>query len=58
MFKNLILKMAINNVIKKMPKYKEQAKEIVEKNIDGILDKIEKEIETLLYNVIAKKENK
>lgn len=58
MFKKLILKLAINNIIKKMPKFKEQAKEIVEKNIDGFLDKAEKAIEALLLKAIAKKENK
>ena len=40
MFKRFILKIAIKNVIKSMPKFKEQAKEIVENNIDGILDRI------------------
>lgn len=58
MFKNLILKMAINNVIKKMPKYKLSAKEIVEKNIDGFLDRVEEDIKAILLNIIAKKENK
>ena len=58
MFKKLILKLAINNVIKQMPKYKLSAKEIVENNIDGILDRIEQDIEALLLNIIAKKENK
>jgi hypothetical protein len=41
-----------------MPKYKLSAKEIVEKNIDGILDRVEQDIEALLLNIIAKKENK
>jgi len=58
MFKKLILKIAINNIIKQMPKFKEQAKEIVEKNIDGILDKIEETIKDLLLKAVAKKENK
>ena len=58
MFKRFILKLAINNIIKQMPKYKEQAKEIVEQNIDGILDRIEEDIKALLLNIIAKKENK
>ena len=58
MFKKLILKIAINNVIKQMPKYKLSAKEIVEKNIDGILDKIEETIKDLLLKAVAKKENK
>lgn len=58
MFKKLILKLAINNIIKKMPKYKLSAKEIVEKNIDGILDKIEETIKDLLLKAVAKKENK
>jgi hypothetical protein len=58
MFKRLILKIAINNIIKQMPKYKLSAKEIVEKNIDGILDRVEQDIEALLLNIIAKKENK
>jgi hypothetical protein len=58
MFKKLILKLAINNIIKKMPKYKEQAKEIVGKNIDGFLDRVEEDIKALLLGIIAKKENK
>lgn len=58
MFKKLILKLAINNVIKQMPKYKLSAKEIVEKNIDGFLDRVEEDIKALLLNIIAKKENK
>lgn len=58
MFKRLILKLAIKNVIKKMPKYKLSAKEIVEKNIDGFLDRAEEAIEALLLKTIAKKENK
>jgi len=58
MFKKFILKLAINNVIKQMPKYKLSAKEIVEKNIDGFLDRVEEDIKALLLNIIAKKENK
>jgi len=58
MFKRFILKIAINNIIKQMPKFKEQAKEIVEKNIDGFLDRVEDDIKALLLNIIAKKENK
>jgi hypothetical protein len=58
MLKRLILKLAINNVIKQMPKYKLSAKEIVEKNIDGFLDRVEEDIKALLLNIIAKKENK
>lgn len=58
MFKKLILKLAINNVIKQMPKFKGQAKEIVENNIDGFLDRVEEDIKALLLNIIAKKENK
>lgn len=58
MFKKLILKLAINNIIKKMPEYKTQAKFIIENNIDSILDRIEEDIKNLLLNAIAKKENK
>jgi len=58
MFKRFILKIAINNIIKQMPKFKDQAKEIVEKNIDGFLDRVEEDIKALLLNIIAKKENK
>ena len=50
--------MAVNNVIKQLPKYKLTAKEIVENNIDGILDKIEESIKDILLKAIAKKENK
>lgn len=58
MFERLTLKLAIKNVIKKMPEYKLSAKEIVENNIDNILNKIEKTIAELLLKTIAKKENK
>lgn len=58
MFKKFILKLAINNVIKQMPKYKLSAREIVEKNIDGFLDRVEEDIKALLLGIIAKKENK
>ena len=58
MLKRLFLKFIVNDIIKKMPKYKLSAKEIVEKNIDGILDRIEEDIRALLLNIIAKKENK
>lgn len=58
MFKRFILKIAINNIIKQMPKYKLSAKEIVEKNIDGFLDRVEEDIKALLLNIIARKENK
>ena len=58
MFKKFILKLAINNIIKQMPKYKLSAKEIVEKNIDGFLDRVEEDIKALLLGIIAKKENK
>lgn len=56
--KKLVLKAAVNNVIKQLPKYKEEACEIVKNNIDGILDRIEEDIKALLLNAIAKKENK
>ena len=58
MFKRFMLKIAIKNIIKNMPKFKIQAKEIVENNIDGFLDRVEQDIEALLLNIIAKKENK
>ena len=58
MLKRLFLKFIVNDIIKKMPKYKLSAKEIVEKNIDGLLDRVEQDIEALLLNIIAKKENK
>lgn len=56
--KKLILKAAVNNAIKQLPKYKEEAKEIVEQNLDGILDRIEEDIKALLLNAVSKKENK
>lgn len=58
MLKRFILKLAVNNVVKQLPKYKLTAKEIVEKNIDGVLDRIEEDIKAILLNAIAKKENK
>ena len=58
MLKRFFLKMVVNNVIKQLPKYKITAKEIVEKNIDGVLDRIEEDIKAILLNAIAKKVNK
>lgn len=58
MLKKLFLKFIVNDIIKKMPKFKTQAKEVVENNIDGFLDRVEQDIEALLLNIIAKKENK
>ena len=58
MLKRFFLKMVVNNVIKQLPKYKLTAREIVEKNIDGILDRIEEDIKAILLNAIAKKVNK
>lgn len=58
MLKKLFLKFIVNDIIKKMPKFKGQAKEIVEKNIDGFLDRVEEDIKAILLNIIAKKENK
>lgn len=58
MLKRFFLKLIVNDIIKKMPKYKLSAKEIVEKNIDGFLDRVEQDIEAILLNIIAKKENK
>lgn len=58
MLKKFFLKLVVNDIIKKMPKYKLLAKEIVEKNIDGFLDRVEEDIKALLLNIIAKKENK
>jgi vacuolar-type H+-ATPase subunit E/Vma4 len=58
MLKRLFLKFIVNDIIKKMPKFKTQAKEVVENNIDGFFDRVEQNIEALLLNIIAKKENK
>ena len=58
MLKRFFLKMVVNNVIKQLPKYKLTAREIVEKNIDGVLDRIEENIKAILMNAIAKKVNK
>ena len=58
MLKRLFLKFIVNDIIKKMPKYKLSAREIVEKNIDGFLDRVEEDIKALLLGIIAKKENK
>ena len=58
MFKRFILKLAINNIIKQLPKYKLSAREIVEKNIDGVLDRIEEDIKAILLNAVTKKVNK
>lgn len=58
MLKRFFLKMVVNNIIKQLPKYKLTAREIVEKNIDGVLDRIEEDIKAILLNAIAKKANK
>lgn len=58
MLKRFLLKLVVNDIIKKLPKYKISAKEIVDNNIDGILDKIEEKIKELLLKAVAKKENK
>ena len=58
MLKRFLLKLVVNDFIKKLPKYKISAKEIVDKNTDGILDKIEEKIKELLLKAVAKKENK
>lgn len=58
MFKRFILKLAISNIIKQLPKYKLSAREIVEKNIDGFLDRVEEDIKAILLNAVAKKVNK
>lgn len=58
MLKKLFLKFIVNDIIKKMPEYKGLAKEIIENNIDGFLDRIEEDIKAILLNIIAKKENK
>ena len=52
------LKFVVNDIIKKMPTSAFISKEIVEKNIDDFLDRVEEDIKALLLNIIAKKENK
>ena len=58
MFKKIILKIAVKNVIKKLPKYKEEASALIKNNTDDVLDKIEEVIKTTLEKLIAKKANK
>jgi hypothetical protein len=58
MLKRLFLKFIVNDIIKKMPEYKTLAKDIIENNVDGFLDRIEEDIKAILLNIIAKKENK
>ena len=56
--KKKVLTMAIKNVIKKLPKYKEEASILIKENTDGVLDKVEEAIKKVLESLIAKKANK
>ena len=52
--KKLILKIAVKEIIKKMPKYKEQLSILIKKNADSVLSKVEEAIIVALKNMIKK----
>ena len=53
--KKLILKMAIKDVIKKMPKYKNKLSALIKDNADTVLGKVEEAIIITLKNMVSKK---
>lgn len=52
--KKFILKLAIKEVIKKMPKYKEQLSVLIKENADNVLGKVEEAIIITLKNMVKK----
>lgn len=52
--KKLILKIAVKEIIKKMPKYKEQLSTLIKENTDSVLGKVEEAIITTLKNMVKK----
>ena len=54
LMKKLILKLAIKEIIKKMPKYKDQLSLLIKENADSVLAKVEEGIIITLKNLIKK----
>lgn len=54
LMKKLILKLAIKEIIKKMPKYKDQLSLLIKENTDSVLAKVEEGIIITLKNLIKK----
>ena len=52
--KKFILKIAIKEIIKIMPKYKEQLSTLIKENTDLVLGKVEEAIITTLKNMVKK----
>lgn len=53
--KKFILKLAVKEIIKKMPKYKDELSVLIKENADNVLGKIEEAIIITLKNLVAKK---
>lgn len=52
--KKLILKLVVKDIIKKMPKYKEQLSVLIKENTDSVLGKVEEAIIVTLKNMVKK----
>ena len=52
--KKLILKLVVKDIIKKMPKYKEQLSVLIKENTDSVLGKVEEAIIITLKNMVKK----
>ena len=52
--KKLILKLIVKDIIKKMPKYKEQLSVLIKENTDSVLGKVEEAIIITLKNMVKK----
>ena len=56
--KKRILKSIIKDIIKQLPKHKEEALIYIEKNKDKIIEKVIKAIQDIIKNEVAKAVNK
>lgn len=52
--KKFILKLVVKEIIKNMPKYKEQLSTLIKENADSVLGKVEEAIITALKNMVKK----
>lgn len=52
--KKLILKLVVKDIIKKMPKYKDQLSVLIKENTDNVLGKVEEAIIITLKNMVKK----
>ena len=52
--KKFILKLVVKDIIKKMPKYKEQLSTLIKENADNVLSKVEGAIIITLKNMVKK----